>query len=74
MYDPLVREVISVWWSVEDGNLDAVLGPDPVGCVVQALGVFATVYRAVDAEERKLLREEEKARRPDPPPGGRIVR
>lgn len=53
-YDPLVREVMEIWWAAEEGNLGAILGPDPVGVLVDALGVFKRAIEATIAEDRKI--------------------
>lgn len=53
-YDPLVREVMEIWWAEESGNMAAVLGQDPVGVLVDALGVFKRAIEATIAEDRKI--------------------
>lgn len=58
MYDPLVQEVLCVWWSVEEGNLPAVVGTDPPGVLVEAIGAFGRALRATLAEDRKIREQE----------------
>lgn len=53
---------MDVWWSAEDGNVGAVLGPDPVGVLVDALGVFKRAIEATLADDRRI-REEQRAMR-----------
>lgn len=52
-YDPIVREVIAVSWSVEGGNLGAVLGADPPAILVDAIGVYRTALESTLHDERK---------------------
>lgn len=61
-YDPLVREVMSVSWAAEAGNLAAALGEDPPAVLVDALGVYRSALAATLAEDRRLAEEERKAR------------
>lgn len=49
---------MSVWWSEEGGNIGAILGPDPVGNLVDALGVFKRAFEATMAEDRKIREAE----------------
>lgn len=60
MSDPLVRDVLAVSWSVEDGNLGATLGPDPDAQLIQALGVYTRAKRATVNEDERLEAEERK--------------
>jgi hypothetical protein len=61
-YDPLVREVMALSWSVESGNLGAALGDDPPAVLVDALGVYRSALAATLAEDRRLADEERRAR------------
>jgi hypothetical protein len=60
-YDPLVRDVVAVWWSTDKGNLGAVLGDDPPAVLVDALGVFGRSLSATQAEDARLASEKRKA-------------
>lgn len=62
-YHPLVRDVLGVHWAVEHGNLAAVIGSDPPNILVEALGIFRRSMMATSAEERRLKRQEDEAKR-----------
>lgn len=62
-YDPLVREVLEVFWSIEGGNLGGVIGEDPPGILVDAIGVFKRALDATQAEDDRLRREERETKR-----------
>jgi hypothetical protein len=59
-YDPLVREVVDLWWAEEHGNMAAVLGDAPPGILVDAVGAFSRALKATMAEDSKLANEERK--------------
>lgn len=61
-YDPLVKEVISVYWAKEGGNLGAVIGQDAPGILVDAIGVFVRALEMTKGEDRKIAEEERKRR------------
>lgn len=58
-YDPLVADVLSLFWAIEDGNL-AILGSDPDAAFVTALGVLKGAFRATLNEEQRILDAERK--------------
>jgi hypothetical protein len=61
-YDPLVREVMSLAWAIEGGNLPAVIGDDTPAILVEAIGVYRMAVMSTSAEERRL-REEARPKR-----------
>lgn len=58
MSEPIVREVLAVSWSVEAGNLGAVLGPDPDHRLTQAIGVYRRAVEGTRNEDSRLDHEE----------------
>lgn len=60
-YEPIVREVVSVAWAIETGNLPAVIGTDPPYILTQALGVYERAHKATRADEDRLQHEERRA-------------
>lgn len=62
-YEPIVREVMDVAWSVDDGNLAATLGPDPDAVLRDAIGVYRRALSLTKAEEERLAREDAERKR-----------
>lgn len=62
MSEPIVREVLTVSWSVEAGNLGAILGPDPDSKLTDAIGVYRRSVEVTRAEEMRLEREDRERR------------
>lgn len=54
LYSPQVREVMNLSWSVEEGNLGAVLGQDPPGWLAEGVGVYQRALRRTRNEDEKL--------------------
>jgi hypothetical protein len=59
---PLVHEVMSVAWAIEDGNLGSAIGVDPPAKLVSALGVFERARKATKVDEDRHLKEEREAK------------
>ncbi len=59
-YDPLVREVLEVWWAEENGNLAGVMGDNAPAILWDAVGAFKRAMGATMAEDSKLAREANK--------------
>lgn len=53
-YDPLVREVMSVSWAIENGNLPAIVTEDTPAVLVDAIGIYRMALLATIAEDRRL--------------------
>lgn len=53
-YDELVREVMEIAWSIEGGNLAAVITENTPAILVEALGVYRSALLATRAEEMRL--------------------
>lgn len=59
-YDPLVREVMSISWAIENGNLPALLSDDSPHILFEAVGVYRMSLLATLAEDRRLRQQREK--------------
>lgn len=57
-YEPIVREVMEIAWTVDDGNLSAALGPDPDAVLVEAMGVYRRSLSVTRADDAQIEREE----------------
>lgn len=62
---PIVREVLDVSWACADGGgaLPAVIGTDPPHRLAAAIGVYRRALNATNADEHRLKRAEEDAKR-----------